>query len=200
MELIQSDEVRHSRLFEAAYELENCTKVDAIVEFQYRAIENLNTYKTEIDAKRTQTPLNRSPKAMELMQKFRVMKDRQQVCNEFTSKFHSKASAEWKPFTEDASRSINISNYKMMQMAKKPFIKFWIDEFLTKNCGKEKARPMLIEILKMLPNRPEVRHNFMIGYLPKLVSAHRQTLKKNKKGAAIKHEIVDISTLFPYHF
>lgn len=200
MKLIQSDEVRHSRLFEAAYELENCTKLDATVEFQYRAIENLSTYKGEIIAKRPQISLNRLPLATGLMQKFRSLKNRQQICDEFLSKFHAKTSTAWKPFTEDASRSTNISSYKEAQMTKQPFIKFWIDEFVTQNCGKEKARSMLIELLKVLPNRPEVRHNFFNGYLPKVLSAHRQSIKKIKNGANIKSEIPDISEAFPLHF
>lgn len=199
MKLIQSDELRHSRLFESAYELQNCTKLDATIEIQYRAIENLCAYKIEIDAKRTRMLLNRSPKAIELMQKFRTIKNRQQICNEFLLKFHSTTSAEWKPFTEDVNRQKNILNYKAKQMTKQPFIKLSIDEFLTQNCGKEKARSMLIEILKMLPNRPEVRHNFINEYLPKVVSAQRQSIKKNKNGATIKNEIIDLSTAFTYH-
>lgn len=197
--LIQSDEIRHSRLFEAAYELENCTKLDATVEFQYRAIENLSTYKTQIVAKRPQMPWNHLPTAVELMQKFRSLKNRQQICNEFLLKFHSKTSTAWKPFTEDASRSTNISSYKVAQMTKQPFIKFWVNEFVTQNCGKEKARPMLIEVLKMLPNRPEVRHDFFNRYLPKVLSAYRQSIKKNKNRVSIKSEMLDISAARPVH-
>lgn len=201
MKLIQSEEIRHSRLCEAAYELENCKKLDATVEFQYRAIENLSTYKTEIAAKRQQMPLNRLPAAIELMQKLRSLKNRQQICNEFLLKFHSKPSTEWKPFTEDASRLTNILSYNVAQMAKQPSIKLRIDEFVTQNCGKERARSMLIEILKMLPNRPEVRHDFFNGYLPKVLSAHRQSIKKNKKnGASIKSEILDVGATLPFHF
>lgn len=199
MKLIQSDGLRHSRLFEAAYELGNCTKPDATVEFQHRAIENLSTYKTVLDAKRTHMPLDRLPKASKLMQKLRGIENRQQICSEFELKFQSKPSAEWKPFTVDANRQTNISNYKVKQTTKRPFIKFWIDEFLTRKCGKEKARSILIEILKMLPNRPEVRHDFINVYLPKVVAARRQTKKKNENGATIKNEIVDIGAALPYH-
>lgn len=200
MKLIQSDEIRHSRLFEAAYELENCTKLEATVEFQYRAIETLSTYKTEIVAKRPRKPLNRLPTAVALMQTFRSLKNRQQTCDEFLLKFRSKTSTEWKPFAEDANRLTNISSYQEAQITKQPFINFWIDEFVTQNYSKEKARSMLIEVLQMLPNRPEVRHEFFNRYLPKALSAHRQSVKKNKKEASIKSEIVDISTVFPYHF
>lgn len=200
MKLIQSDEIRHSRLFEAAHELENCTKLDASVEFQCRAIENLRTYRAEIAAKRPQIPLNRLPTAAELMQKFRSLKNRQQICNEFLLKFRLKTSTEWKPFAEDASRLTSISSYKEAQLTKQPLIKFWIDVFVTQHCGKEKARSMLIEILKMLPNRPEVRHEFFNVYLPKVLSAHRQSIKKNKNGASIKNEVFDISAVLPFHF
>lgn len=196
MEVIQSDEVRHSRLFEAAYELQNCTTPDANVEFQYRAVENLIEQKDEIVKKRNQFSTNRSSKAMELMQKFRSIKNRQQVCNEFSSKFGPTKSAEWKPFTEDPSRSTDISNYRALQMTKKPCIKFWIDQFLTQNRDKGKSRSMLIEIVKMLPNRPEARHKFISGHLSKLLTAQKQANKKNKK-LAVKAETVDINAALP---
>lgn len=191
IEVIQSDNVRHSRLFEAAYELQNCTTPNASVEFQNRAVENLRAQKAEIDAKRNQFTMNCSSKTKELMQKFRKIKNREEVYNEFTSKFGPTKCAEWKPFTENANRSTDISNYRALQMTKKPFIKFWIDQFLTQNCGKEKVRSMLIEIIKLLPNRPEIRNEFIRSRLPKLVAAHKRAIKKNK-GPPAKCEIVDI--------
>lgn len=197
-ELVQSDKIRHSRLFEAAYELQNCTTADANVEFQYRAVENLISQKSEIDTKRRHISMNPSSKATEWMQKFRGIKHRQQVCNEFSSKFCSTKSVEWKPFTEDASRSTDISNYKMLQTTKEVAIKYWTQQFLTQKRGKEASRSMLIEIIKLLPNRPEVRHDFINGHLPKLVAAQKQATKKNK-GVAIKEEILDLEAAFPYY-
>lgn len=197
-ELVQSDKIRHSRLFEAAHELQNCTTADARVEFQYRAVENLISQKSEIDTKRRQFSMNPSPKAMEWMQKFRDIKNRQQVCNEFSSKFCPTKSAEWKPFTEEADRSTDISNYKMLQTAKEVAIKYWIQQFLTRKCDKSRSRSMLIEIIKMLPNRPEVRHAFINDHLPKLVAAHKQAVKKNKGSAEIKEEVFDLTAALPY--
>lgn len=199
MTSIQSDAIRHSRLFEAAYELQNRTKPDAIVEFQFRAVENLIAYKAEIDAKRNQFSSNRSSKAMKLMRKFRGLKNRQQVCNEFASKFRSTESADWKPFTEDTSRSRDISDYRVLQMTRQPIIKCCIDQFLTQSRGKEKARSTLMEIYRILPNRPEVRHDFIIGHLPKLVAAYKQAIKKSKR-LRVKSETVDIDAALPKHF
>lgn len=192
MESIQSDKVRHSRLFEAAYELGHCTNPDAIVDFQYRAIENLKTYKFEIGAKRRQLSLKRSTKAIEWMNKFRSIRNRETVCNDFKAKFTSTTCNEWKPFSEDAKRLADISNYNEKQMTRKPFIDFWTDEFLTQNGGKDKARSSLIEILKVLPNRSEVRHDFFNGQLPKLVASYKQTIKKNRR-VAVRNEIADDS-------
>lgn len=196
---IQLDKVRHSRLFEAAYEKQNRTTAEATVEFQYRAAENLITYKAEIDAKRNQIAFNRSSKVMAVMQKFRGLKNRQQICSEFATKFSPTESAKWKPFTEDANRSNDISNYKELQMTKQPFLKFWIDQLLSQKHGKEKARSILIEIIKMMPNRPEVRHEFINGNLPKLVAAHKQATKKNK-GLPVKSEPIEASAGLPFAF
>lgn len=184
------DKVRHSRLFEAAYELQYCATADAKVERTYCAVKNLISQKAEIDAKRRQFSTNRSSKAMEWMRKFRGIKNRQQVCHEFSAKFCPTKSAEWKPFTEDANRSTDITNYKMLQTTKVVAIKYWTQQFLTQKADKETARSMLIEVIKVLPNRPEVRHEFINGILPKLVAAHKRAAKNNKE-LAIKKEIFD---------
>lgn len=196
---IQSDKIRHSRLFESAHELQNYSKTDAMVEYQYRAAENLMAFKMEIDAKRNQLTSNRSPMAMALMQKFHNLKNRQPIRNEFASKFSPTESTKWKPFTEDANRPNDISNYKVLQRTNQSFIKFWIDQFVTQKHGKEKSRAILVKIIKMLPDRPEIRHEFINCDLPKLVSAHKQAIKKNK-GLPVKSEIIDISAALPYLF
>lgn len=196
---MQLDKVRHSRLFEAAYELQHCQTADASVEFQHRAAENLITYKSSINAKRNQIASNRSSQVMALMRKFRDLKNRHQICTEFASKFGATKSAKWKPFTEDEDRSNDLSNYRKVQMTNQPFIKFWTDQFVTQSNDKEKARSILIDVIKMLPNRPEIRHEYINGSLPKLVAAHKQAVKKNK-GLAIKSETIDTSAALAITF
>lgn len=196
---IQSDSVRHSRLSEIAYELQHCTQLDAIVDFQARAAEQLVAYKSEIDGKRNQVFSHRSSKMTELMQKFRSIKNRQQVCDEFTMKFATTTSAQWKPFAEDSMRSANIADYKVLQVTKRPLIKFLVDEFVRQNHTKERARALLIEVFKLLPNRPEVRHEFINVYLPKVVAANKQNNKRNKS-QTIKKEIVEKIQTFQYYF
>lgn len=191
------DKIRHSRLFGAAHELQYCATTDANVERQHRAVENLTAQKSAIVAKRREFSMNRSSKALELLQKFRGIKNRQQVCHEFLVKFGPTKSAEWKPFAEDANRSADNSNYKMLQMTKDVAIKYWTQQFLTHKADKERARSMLVEVIKVLPNRPEVRHEFINGHLPKLVAAHKQAAKKNK-GLAIKEEKLDSNAAFSY--
>ena len=63
--------------------------------------------------------------------------------------------------------------------------------FLTQNCSKEQAREMLIEMLKMLPNRPEIRQKFFSGYLPKSIAKYKKAIKKNKKNFSVKCESID---------
>lgn len=196
---IQSDLVRHSRLSEIAYEMQHCTQLYGIVDVQVRAAEQLVAYKSEIDAKRNQMLSNRSSKMTELMQKFRGIKNRQQVCDEFTSKFATTTSTQWKPFTEDSARSANIADYKVLQVTKRPLIKFLVDEFVRQNHTKERARALLIEVFKLLPNRPEVRHEFINVHLPKVVAANKQSNKRNKS-QNIKKEIAEINPAFQYYF
>lgn len=196
--LIQSDTLRHSRLFEAAYEIARCTKLDTIVDFQIRAAENLNTYKSEINAKRSQifTNLHKLSKVTELMQKFRGIGNRQQSCDEFSSKFKATTSTQWKPFAQDLVRASKIADYRVMQVTKRPLVQFLVGEFVKHNHTKEEARSLLIEVLKLLPNRPEIRHEFINNHLPRVVAAQKPANRKS----TIKKEIPEISSALQYYF
>lgn len=196
---IQSDMVRHSRLFEAAYEIGRSIKSDTIVDFQFRAVENLIAYKSEIDAKRNQIFTNRVSKITELMQKFRAIGNRQRACDEFSSRFKATTSSQWKPFAEDLVRASNIADYKMMQVTKRPLVQFLVDEFVKQNHTKEKARSLLIEVLKLLPDRPEIRNEFINSHLPRVVAAHKQATKKSR-AITIKKEMGEINSAFQYYF
>lgn len=189
---IQLDTVRHSRLFETAYEMGNCADANASVDFQIRAIENLAVYRTQIKIKQKQVVSNRSAGMMNLMKKFRNIKNRQQVCSEFVSTFEATKSTQWKPFLEDPERLSNIYNYNKSQAAKQPTIKYLINKFVVESNNKEKSRKILVEIFKLLPNRPEFRHTFVNIYLSSLVTAYRKLAKKNTN-LAIKKETKKIN-------
>lgn len=196
---IQSDTMRHSRLFESAYELEQCQSTEAKVNAQYRAIENLIAYKTEAERKRNEMLTTRSPKMAELMHKFRGIKNRQQICSDFASKFTATTSQQWKPFSQDPQRLSDHSDFKLLQVMKRPLIKFSVDEFVKQHQSKESSRPILIRLLKLLPNRPEIRHEFMNVHLPKVMASYRQANKKNNRNI-IKKEIIESSLPYQSYF
>lgn len=193
---IQSDTVRHSRLFEMAHELQQSNTTD--VDCQYRAVENLITYKAELQRKHNEMMATRSSKMAELMHKFRGIKNRQQICNDFASKFTATTSEQWKPFAQDAQRLSNHSEYKVVQVIRRPIITVLCDEFVKQNYSKETSRPILIQMLKLLPNRPEVRHEFINVYLPKVLAENRRAGKKATKN--VIKRIIDTNPKFQCYF
>lgn len=196
--LIQSECMRHSRLSESVYELQHCKKFDAIVDFQYRAAENLKQYQVIVEEKRNEALSNRSAQMNKWMKKFRTIKNREETCDDFIAQFKTTTSNQWKPFAEDASRSSDVLNYKFLQIMRKPLIKVLVDEYVQNNLTKEKARSNLIEILKLLPNRPEVRYEFMNVYLPKVVAMKKSINRKGNR-YSLKKE-TEVNPAFQAYF
>lgn len=196
--MIQSESIRHSRLSESLYELQHCKKLDTVVDFQFRAAENLNQYKLVVEEHRNNALSNRSPQMNKWMKKIRTLKNREKICTDFAARFKPTTSDKWKPFTEDAARLSDVSNYKLLQVMRKPLIKFLVDEFLHKNLSKEKVRSTLVGILKLLPNRPEVRHEFMNVYLPKMVAANKPANKKGNRNTMKKE--TEVNPAFQAYF
>lgn len=191
--LIQSECVRHSRLFESAFELQHCKKFDTMVDFQYRAAENLEQYKTIVEEKRNEALSNRSTLMNKWMKKFRTIKNRDEICKDFTSHFIPTASNQWKAFAVDSSRSSDILKYKSLQSMRKPLIENLADEYAKRSLTKEESRSKLIEILKLLPNRPEVRHEFINVHLPRLVAAKKAINRKNNRYSLKKETEVNLA-------
>lgn len=122
-ELIGGDSVRHSRLYDIAYEIQNKEFTNAM-DAQCRAAEVLNDYKKQLQIKREQLfeRESRNTKTAYLMHKLYSVANRDEICNAFLNKFKPTECKEWKPFSQDPERLQQAIKYKIAQQETIPKI------------------------------------------------------------------------------
>lgn len=194
---LQHEKLRHSRLFGMKLEMQHYATKGASAQFQMRAAENLQQYKEMVANKQNETFSNRSG-ILNLVKKFRKIDDREQMCDEFKTLFKATTCNRWKPFEEDAERRTDLIGYKLLQTMKKVQIKRLVDVFVKRNQSKESGRALLTEMLKLLPERPEVRHEFFNIHLPKTIAVNKSSKRKGSR--ASKKEALQVNPAYEIYF
>lgn len=194
---LQHEKLRHSRFFEMKFEMKHYAEKGASAQFQLRAAENLQHYKEVVENKQNETFSNRS-EILNLVKKFRHIGNRDQICDEFKATFKATTCNRWKPFGEDSERKSELIGYKLLQAMKKVQIKRLVDVFVKQNHSKESGRAILIEMLKLLPERPEVRHEFFNIHLPKIIAINKSS--KRKSGRVSKKEALQVNPAYEIYF
>lgn len=194
--LIQSERERHSRLSEVVYERDHCTHYSNHVEFQYRASENLAKLKSTLpDQGQRLKHLKGSPMAMKLMEKFASLKNRNEISNEFKSKFATTKCTQWKPFAEDPQRLAEIQKYQHEQRTKLDVINENANELLADDVKPGNIPDILKGIFFSLEMRIEQRQDLYDGLVN--MSFDRDIAKKKDRN--VVHEPVDVSKIVPFH-
>lgn len=194
---LQHEKLRHSRFFQMKFEMQHYAAKGASVNFQLRAAENLRQYKEVVENKQNETFSNRS-EILNLVKKFRQIENREQICDEFKSIFKTTTCNRWKPFGENAERKTEIIGYNLKQAMKKAQIKRLVDVFVKQNHSKESGRAILIELLKLLPERPEVRHEFFNIHLPKIIAINKSAQRKGSRTS--KKEALQVNPAYEIYF
>lgn len=196
--LIGGDDVRHSRLYDIAYEIQNKEFTNSM-DAQCRAAEVLNDYKNQLQIKRKQLFERKlHTKTAYLMNKLRTVANRDERCDAFSGKFKPTECKEWKPFSQDPERLQQAIAYKIAQQETVPAIEKLLEKYdkirsdskmnvnnrivvppstnqikLDETALRVVDEPnqrrtsILVDIFKLLPNRPEVRHSFVSKYMQK---------------------------------
>lgn len=195
---LQHPKVRHSRFFEMIYEKQHYEKKGANVNCQARAVENLQQYKEVVVENSQNETLSNDSEILNLVGKFQQIQNRGCIFDEFKSNFKAAVCNQWKPFEEDPKRKTEITSDKLIQAMKKVRINRLVDTFVNRNNSKEMGRKILIGMLNLLPDRPEVRHDFFTIHLPKLIAANKVTKKKG--GTRSKKNATQVNPAYEIYF
>lgn len=176
--------MRHSRLNEMKKFTDDAGEIDN----QFRAIEQMQLYQPVIAEHQQKVKLRRS-KISQLVNKFRRIENLEEICDDFESKFRRTTKNNWQPFEADLSRPLSIFKYKQFLLNKKPLIQKLIKMFLAKKEPTQAfTMAIVIEMHKLLPDRPEVRSDFHNIYLPKIISVYNKALKNGGDFTKMKKE------------
>lgn len=159
--------IRHSRLFQIKDERKYLAERN--VDSQMRAIENMKALDQVQKARKVEMKPN-SSKISKLINQFRRVPNRKEVCKDFKTEFASSTRARWRPYSANASRVLKVVDYLAKHDENKKKIAGLVGKYFESGDTRERDLKIMCSIMELLPNRPEVRHEFFDIYLPKMAA------------------------------